>query len=203
MKQTYAHLFIPARIGDLREDAARFLMDNGHPKTAEHCQLVGDEAGKIAALFGIDTRSAANAGYLHDISGVFPNDQRIRVARELGIEVLPEEETFPMIVHQKISKAMARDIFGIEEEPILDAVGCHTTLRAKATPLDKVLFVADKIVWDQSGQPPYLDRLLKALDVSLDDAAFAYISYLWEGRDSLKVVHPWLAEAYLELKERL
>ena len=131
MKQTYAHLFIPERTGDLREDAARFLIANGHPKTAEHCQLVGDEAGRIAALFGINTQSAAYSGYLHDISAVFPNDQRIRVARELGIDVLPEEETFPMIVHQKISKAMARDIVGIEEEHILDAVGCHTTLRAR------------------------------------------------------------------------
>ena len=30
--------------------------------------------------------------------------------------------------------------------------------------------------------------------------AFAYISYLWERKDTLKVIHPWLEEAYWHLK---
>ncbi|EJW16375.1 hydrolase (HAD superfamily) [Paenibacillus alvei DSM 29] len=64
-----------------------------------------------------------------------------------------------MIIHQKLSKVMARDIFGITDNEVLDAVGCHTTLRANATQLDLVLFVADKIAWDQQGTPPYLKEL--------------------------------------------
>lgn len=203
MKQTYAHLRLEGNTGNLREDVARFLSSNGCPKTAEHCLLVGDESARIAAMIGADEQASRYAGYLHDISAVFPNDQRIRAARELGLEVLPEEETFPMIIHQKLSRAMARDIFGIRDELILDAVGCHTTLRTNAALLDKVLFVADKIVWDQAGRPPYLERLLDRLAVSLDHAAFDYICYLWERRDTLKVVHPWLADAYEELKEQL
>lgn len=61
-----------------------------------------------------------------------------------------------MIIHQKISKEMARDIFNIMDQEILDAVGCHTTLKKNSTILDKVLFVADKIEWDQIGEPPRL-----------------------------------------------
>lgn len=106
---------------------------------------MGKEARKIAERFNANADSAEIAGYLHDISAVYSNDVRIQVSYDLGIEVLSEEEAFPMIIHQKISKEMARDIFNIMDQEILDAVGCHTTLKKNSTILDKVLFVADKI----------------------------------------------------------
>ncbi|CAG7643650.1 hypothetical protein PAESOLCIP111_04518 [Paenibacillus solanacearum] len=191
------------RTGNLKEDVYWFLVHGKCPKTAEHCMKVGAEAGRIARLAGADPAAAEAAGYLHDISAVYPNDRRIAVALQLGIEVLPEEEAFPLIVHQKISRAMAEHIFGVTDASILDAVGCHTTLRAHSSLFDKVLFVADKIEWDQQGTPPYITELLAQLDVSLDHAAFAYIDYLWQRRDTLKVVHPWLREAHAELKRQL
>lgn len=162
---------------------------------------VGQEARRIAEMYHADADSAEIAGYLHDISAVYPNDVRIQVSHELGIEVFPEEEIFPMIIHQKISKEMAKDLFNIKDEEILNAVGCHTTLRRNSTVLDKVLFVADKIEWDQAGNPPYLSQILEKLDHSLNDAAFEYINFLWKQRDHLKVIHPWLKDAYCELKE--
>lgn len=86
---------------------------------------------------------------------------------------------------------------------VLSAIECHTTLKASPSALDMVLFVADKIEWDQSGTPPYLDRIHHALQHSLEQAAFAYLSFLWEQREKLRVVHPWLKEAYEYLSSRL
>lgn len=86
---------------------------------------------------------------------------------------------------------------------ILDAIGCHTTLRSNSTKLDRVLFVADKIEWDQKGTPLYIEELKEMLNISLEHGAFAYIKFMWDQRDSLKVVHPWLEEAYFELKTSL
>ena len=96
---------------------------------------------------------------------------------------------------------MAKDLFHIRDEEILNAIGCHTTLRANSTVLDKVLFVADKIEWDQAGNPPYLSQILEKLDLSLNHVAFEYINFLWQQRVHLKVIHPWLKDAYYELKE--
>ena len=151
-----------------------------------------EEARKIAERYHVDKDSAEIAGYLHDISAVYSNDIRIQVSHDLGIEVLPEEETFPMIIHQKISKEMARDLFHINDQEILDAVGCHTTLKKDSTLLDKVLFVADKIEWDQNGEPPYLDQITQQLEHSLNHASFEYINFLWKQRENLRVIHPWL-----------
>ncbi|RXZ78862.1 HD domain-containing protein [Paenibacillaceae bacterium] len=198
--EAYSNLVIAERTGDLRHDIKQFLIQNGHEETAEHCIKVGEEAERIAKRFGEEQEAALYAGYLHDISTVYPNGIRIQVARSLGIDVLPEEELFPMIMHQKISRQMAKDLFYVEDVQILDAVGCHTTLRKNATRLDNVLFVADKIAWDQQGTPPYIEDIVPALDKSLEHGSFAYINYLWIQKEKLKVVHPWLADAYNELK---
>ncbi|GGD96261.1 bis(5'-nucleosyl)-tetraphosphatase (symmetrical) YqeK [Paenibacillus nasutitermitis] len=199
MQNVYAELSRSRLTGNLREDVYRYFVENGREVTAVHCMKVGEEARRIAGLFGADPQDAEVAGYLHDISVVFPNETRISIARQLGVEVLPEEEIFPMIIHQKLSKEMARDLFDITNPDILDAVGCHTTLRKQSTPMDKILFVADKIQWDQQGSPPYIREILQELNKSLEHASFAYIDYLWQQRDKLRVVHPWLKEARDEL----
>jgi predicted HD superfamily hydrolase involved in NAD metabolism len=204
MHQLFANLVKSfGKTGDTEKDVRNFLDMHGFSRIAEHSMRVGYESKRLAKMFGIDEESAAVSGFLHDISVVFPNNERINVSKELGIEVLPEEETFPLIIHQKISRVMANEIFDIHDELILDAICCHTTLRANSTILDRVLFVADKIEWDQKGTPPYIEELKKQLNISLDHGAFSYIKYLWDHRDSLKVVHPWLADAYFELKSRL
>jgi predicted HD superfamily hydrolase involved in NAD metabolism len=185
--------------GNLREDVYCFLSMNGCEKTADHCIRVGEESKRVAIMYGADPREAEYAGYLHDISAVFPNEIRILIARHLKIEVLPEEELFPMIIHQKISKEMARDLFNISNQNILNAVGCHTTLRKNATLLDNVLFVADKIEWDQAGSPPYINEILLELNKSVHHASYAYINFLWKQREKLRVVHPWLKDAFEDL----
>ena len=84
--------------------------------------------------------------------------------------------------------------------PGLSAIACHTTLRAGATLLDKVLFVADKLEWDQEGKPPYLSGMRGMLERSLDEAALFYLDYLWQRRVTLPVVHPWMIEARQQLR---
>ncbi|HDX9579613.1 TPA: HD domain-containing protein [Bacillus pseudomycoides] len=179
--------------GDWELDIQQMLGQYNKLHRYEHSVKVANEAKRIAKRFGLDEEEVAIAGYLHDISAIIPNDERIQFAEKMQIEVLQEERIFPMIIHQKLSK----------RETILDAISCHTTLRKNATPIDMVLFVADKIEWDQNGTPPYIKEIKEALEQSLEHACFAYISYLWERRQDLKVVHPWLQDAYFDLKEKL
>jgi predicted HD superfamily hydrolase involved in NAD metabolism len=203
-----AELLAPLRdgysaTGDVGADAAAFLVHHGHPKTATHSAHVADTAKELAGRFGADAVGAECAGWLHDISAIFPAAQRAQIARHLGIEVLPAEEAFPLIVHQKLSVAVARELFGVTDIQVLSAIGCHTTLKRDASLLDKVVFVADKIAWDQAGDPPYLLELLAALAQSLDAAAFCYLDHLWQRRATLRVVHPWVVAAHQQLSQFL
>ncbi|MCM3176318.1 HD domain-containing protein [Cytobacillus horneckiae] len=158
---------------------------------------------KLAEQFDSDKVAAFNAGLLHDISGIIPNSKRISFAEDLGITILPEERMFPMIIHQKISRVIANEVFNIDNQQILSAIECHTTLKGDSTKFDNIVFVADKIEWDQKGTPPYLNNILKSIDLSIYHASYAYIKLLINQKDNLKVVHPWLLDAYNDLTNKV
>ncbi len=188
-----------ALTGEIARDAPAFLRHWKRPGTADHSAQVAVEARHIATLHGVDAQKAEIGAWLHDVSAVFPSASRAEAARELGIPLLPEEEAFPPIAHQKLSAVLARELFGVDDEQVLSAIGCHTTLKRRASALDKVVFLADKVAWDQPGTPPYLEGLLAVLSRSLDEAALVYLRYLWERRATLPVVHPWMVDALSEL----
>lgn len=185
--------------GDTRADMAAFLAHHGCAHTAGHSLRVAAEARRLAVRWDVDPAAAEVAGWLHDISAVVPIDGRIPLAERLGIDILPEERALPMIIHQKLSACIARDLFGVGHPAVLSAIGCHTTLKRDASPLDKVVFVADKVAWDQPGEPPYLAALLAAIDISLDRAALCYLADLWARRERLAVLHPWAMQAHGQL----
>lgn len=185
--------------GNLRADMAAFLTARGFPRTAGHCAAVAAEARRLAARFGEDPARAEAAGLLHDISAPIPDIERIAMAEAWGLEVLAEERAYPMIIHQKLSAMIAREAFGVTDADVLSAIGCHTTLKAGSSRLDKIVFVADKIAWDQPGDPPYLADILAATERSLDAAAFCYLDYLYQRRATLRVAHPWMLAAWAEV----
>lgn len=189
--------------GNIQLDTYNILMKNNRHIIAEHSIRVAGKAYDIAKKFGVDEISAKIAGFLHDISGVIPNERKIEVAKLLNIEILPEEERFPLILHQKLSAVMSQEVFGIDNISVLSAIECHTTLKANASMLDMVLFVADKMEWDQNGTPPYIKEVEEGLNISLEQAAFSYLKYQWDNRDKLIVIHPWLEEAYRDLYNKI
>ncbi len=181
----------------LQADVSAFLQAHNRAHTLAHVQQVAAEASRLARRFGADGVKAEQAGLLHDISAVIPNNRRLEAARLWGLAVLPEEEAFPMLIHQQLSGVMAREIFGVRDEEVLSAVACHTTLRQAASKLDLVLFVADKIAWDQPGSPPYIEALNAALELSLARAARVYLEYLREHLSG--PLHPWARAALFNL----
>lgn len=185
--------------GEVDVDVSLFLTSYGCQKTARHCIAVAGKAVELARHYHCDPSKAKEGGYLHDISVVIPTDHWIAVAHDQSIEVLPEEVQYPLILHQKLSMALAREVFKVTDSEILNAIGCHTTLRLNPSILDKVLFLADKIAWDQEGTPPYLKDLMNALDHSLDLAVLVYLDHLWDSRNELGVIHPWFVQAREQL----
>ena len=183
-------------IDSLRGEVRRLLLAHGYARIYEHSVLVTREAARLAERFGEDLAAAEAAALLHDIGAAVPEAERAGFLASRQIAVLEEEARLPLILHQKVSRVLAGEMFGVQDAAVLDAVGCHTTLRPDASRLDMVLFVADKLAWDQPGTPPYREAVLKGLDASLEAGAYAYIGYLLDNRAALKVVHPWMEAAW-------
>ena len=140
------------------------------------------------------------AGILHDISAVVPPALMLKYAQQTGMQLDAAEEKYPFLLHQRLSAVAAKQCFGYDDAAVLNAVACHTTLRAHASDLDMALFLADKIAWDQSGEPPFLAVVNAGLEVSLKKACLAYIDYVMDNGMILKphrdllAAREWLAE---------
>ncbi|MGG4555471.1 bis(5'-nucleosyl)-tetraphosphatase (symmetrical) YqeK [Paenibacillus humicus] len=188
--------------GNIREDIHAFFSQNKDLRTLNHTMEVASEAIRIAKLFDLDPQKVECAALLHDISNVVPISRMLEVAEQLSIEVLEEEYKYDRSVHQKLSRYMAQDIFGIQDEEILSAIESHTTHKPSSNMTDKILFVSDKISWNLPGEHPYLYRMREAVDrLEIDKAVFIYLDHIWEQRNILKLVHPWLIKAREELLE--
>lgn len=182
------------RTGSTENDVRSLLTANGKEKVLEHCLAVAVTASSLAERFMLDPKLARTAAILHDVSAVIKPEDMLDYARKSGWELDKCEWWYPFILHQRVSAMIAREYFGIVDASILSAVECHTTLRANPSDYDMIIFLADKLSWDQEGVPPFRDILLSALDVSLEHASLAYINY---ALDNGMLLHPhkWLIEA--------
>ncbi|MBP1992183.1 bis(5'-nucleosyl)-tetraphosphatase (symmetrical) YqeK [Paenibacillus eucommiae] len=187
-------------IGDLKIDIENFLNYHHEYETFEHTISVAKKAAQIAHLFCIDPELAAQAGLLHDVSNVIPVNMMMSIAKNVSVEILEEEFSFHRIIHQKLSRSMANHVFGCANIAVLNAIECHTTLKAGASQLAKVLFVADKISWVLPGEHPYQEKMREHIQLlDLNGAVLVYLDHVWEQRNQMKLVHPWLIEAREEL----
>ncbi|MEC0257356.1 bis(5'-nucleosyl)-tetraphosphatase (symmetrical) YqeK [Paenibacillus lautus] len=185
---------------NLRDDVEAFLIKHGEQETFEHIMNVVQEALAIAPLFNVSPNAARQAALLHDISNAISVSEMKEAAEEWSLPIMEEEHRYIRIIHQKLSMEMAHRIFGCTSPDILNAIECHTTLKAGASQLDKVLFVADKISWQLEGDHAYqADMRNKLDDLDLDGAALVYLDHVWNQRDKMKLVHPWLIAARSEL----
>lgn len=185
---------------NLQNDVEAFLIKHGEQETFEHIMNVVREALAIAPLFDVSPDAARQAALLHDISNAIPVSEMKDAAEEWSLPIIEEEHRYIRIIHQKLSMEMAQRIFGCTSPDILNAIECHTTLKAGASQLDKVLFVADKISWELEGDHAYQAGMRSKLDeLDLDGAALVYLEHVWNQRDKMKLVHPWLIAARSEL----
>jgi len=174
---------------------------SGMSKSLDHTKRVADYIEALALDKGYDPTRARTAALLHDIGGAVPSHLRLAYCRSYGLKTCKEEEDYPILLHQKMSKILARDVFGIRDIEVLEAIGCHTTLRRQATWLDKLLFIADKVEWDREGQADYRETLEEILKESLDQAVLYYLAYNIDNK-LLKCLHPDYQAAYEMMKRK-
>ena len=168
--------------------------------TLKHVENVADTAVWLANLYGADIVKAKLAALLHDISAIMTPQEMYTVAKLHNLKIYDAEEKFHFLLHQRISKIIAQESFGISDPDILNAIECHTTLKKNASIYDKIVFIADKLAWDQQGLPPYYNLVKSKVESSLDDACYAFIAYQFDN-DLMLMPHQWIIDAYEDLKK--
>lgn len=110
-----------------------------------HTLRVRDTALELAKIYEVDQEKAEVAGFLHDCAKIRDHDELIKAAKEAGLLLTKEMIKAPQIIHSYLGAIYARDLYGIEDEDILNAITYHTTGRENMSDLEKIIFLADYI----------------------------------------------------------
>jgi len=185
----------------VEKNCAEILKDK--PKTFGHILKVAETGVKLAGKFNANPEKIKTACLLHDISAFIPRADYTAICRAYNLEILPEEEKVPMLLHQKISEIIAREIFDIKDSEILSAVACHTTLKVNPSVTDMIVFISDKLSWDQEITAPFFEIVESALEISLEAACLEYTNYIFDN-NMILIPHreAVAAKKYLETKVR-
>lgn len=175
-------------------------LSNNKEDVLKHVENVAELAVGLAEACSLDIAKIELAALIHDISGIMTPQEMYDFAIMKGLEIDPAEEKYHALLHQRVSKIIAQEEYGITDSDILNAIECHTTLRKNANLYDKIIFIADKISWDSNGIPSYDDLLKSGSAKTLDEACYLYIKYQFDN-NLLVMPHQWLIEAYEDLQK--
>ncbi len=141
-----------------RDKVLSWLKDNVPPRRLTHILGVEKMCAELAPLYGIDSQRAADAGLLHDLAKFFPPAQLLAMAKEDGIEIDKICAHHPHLLHADVSAIVARQLFGMKDEEILDAIRNHTLGRPGMSDLSCIVFIADALEPGR-GDTPELESL--------------------------------------------
>nr|WP_326127036.1 nicotinate (nicotinamide) nucleotide adenylyltransferase [uncultured Oscillibacter sp.] len=148
-------------LSQLRPVALSYLKRRRVP----HVLGTEQEAIRLAERYGADVERARRAALLHDCTKKLEMDEQLALCRQYGIELDELERKALKLLHAKTGAAIARDVFGVDDE-IYSAIWWHTTGHAGMTLLEKIIYLADYI--EPSRDFPGVDRLRRVCYEDLD-----------------------------------
>ena len=160
-------------------------------------------ARRLSRRLGLSLAASDLACTAHDLAGVVPLRHIVQVAEALGVPLTTDDYAIPQVVHGPVAAAVLRQALGVEDVDVLNAVANHSTLRAGASPLEQVVFIADKLAYDPTtAATGYYAGLAAARDqVRLDKLCWLFLD--WAVREGPRLgwrLHPKLVAAEADLR---
>ena len=102
-------------------------------------------AASLAMRYNESIETAMTAGLLHDC-GKFPSiDKQIQLCEKYHLQLTDAELQVPALIHAKLGSVIAKEVYGIHDKRILDAILYHTTGKPNMNLLEKIRYLADYI----------------------------------------------------------
>ena len=150
------------------EDRRKLLESRLKPSRYRHSLGVADTAAFLAGRFGVDVEQARLAGLLHDCAREFRNEDMVKEAEKRGIAIGEVERSMPLLLHADIGAVRVRELYGVEDPAISQAIARHTVGGRGMTRLDKIVWFADMI--EPNREYPEVEMLRRlSREASLDE----------------------------------
>lgn len=160
----------------MREQVLAWLADNVPPSRIQHILGVEQMAKELAICYNLDADKAAQAGLMHDLAKYFKSQHLLQMAREAGLELNSVEQANPHLLHAEVGAIVARNLFQVKDEEILQAIENHTLGRPGMSRLSCIVFLADTIEPGR-GNTPELEALRQKAQESLYQAVWLACDY--------------------------
>ena len=138
------------------------------------------------------------AALLHDCTKKLEMDEQLELCRHYDIPLCELEQKALKLLHSKTGAAIARDVFGVDEE-VYSAICWHTTGRAGMTLMEKILYLADYIepTRDFDGVDELRRACYEDIDAGLEMGLRMTVEEMYQRGNP---VHPATLEALDDLK---
>lgn len=111
----------------------------------KHSLNVSKCAVKLSEIYKCDKQKAEIAGLVHDCAKYFTDEQIEDCVRKFNIELDSLEVNNIALSHSVIGSYVAKEVFNIDDEEIINAIKYHTTGRENMSLLEKIIYMADLI----------------------------------------------------------
>ena len=177
------------------ESLKEVLRQRLNEKRYYHSLCVADEAKRLAEKYGGDIEKAYLAGLLHDITKNAPEEEHLQIFKEFGIILTDIEKNAKKRGHAMSGALYVKNILGISDPEIIDAIRYHTTAKADMSLLAKILYLADFTSKDRDYED--VDVIREYVDESLGKAFVYALQYsITDLVNQSRAVHPDTVEAY-------
>lgn len=152
-----------------------------------HVERVLHEALDLAATWDLDPARTELATWGHDLFRSFSPEEQLRMAREAGVTVHPDDERSPILLHGPTAAAVLSERFAVDDEEALAAVRDHTLGEPRMPLLAKVILIADKVEERKRKRVSALKAIRRLAHGDLDLALLCWADWKWVDER----VHGW------------
>lgn len=162
----------------LMDEAYEYMKGCLKEKRFIHTLGVVSVAKKLAALNGVSQEKAELAALCHDIAKHKPIEEMKEIIKLNNIELTYDEKVTSQLWHSIIGPIVAKEVLGIEDEEVLEAMRWHTTGKEDMTKLEKIIYIADMI--EPSRVFNGVDKLREETLRNLDDGVLLGLTHTIE-----------------------
>ncbi len=171
------------------DEITSYLKTNLSEKRFLHTLGVAETAEALAKRWGADCSKAFLAGLVHDCAKELPFEKTLNLLEKSGHRITWLEKSASGILHAPLGAILAKSLFGIDDESVLNAVKYHTTGRENMTVLEKIVYIADFI--EPGREYSESSELRKLAEVDLDRAALRETDFVIKFTiDKGRTLHP-------------
>jgi predicted HD superfamily hydrolase involved in NAD metabolism len=134
----------------------------------EHSLRVRDTAVNMAEFYKVNIEKARLAGLVHDCAKDMSGSQLRELVANHGYSIDEVCKYSSAIMHGLGGAIIAKEVMGIEDADVLNAVTYHTTGRENMSVLEKIIYLADYI--EPMRNFPMVEKLRELSYKSLDEA---------------------------------